>query len=144
MPLLARRNLFHDEVRLKVPMVAGTHPVCDRHTNLQMIPCSFERPTGRVLGHICPVPSCGRHHDDGGYFDMVDPRKPQSLLRVILSQRESWGLQLLANVELALLAQTVLTECARRRAAGDGDPAAFVHKDFVVSWMTELGSTLKH
>jgi len=143
MALLARRNLFRDEVRLNTCTMARTHPVCDRHTNLQMIPCAFDRPTARVLEHVCPVPGCGRHRDDRGYFELVDPRKPQSLLRVILSQREPWDLQLLANVELALLAQTVLRECARR-AAGEGDPAAFVHKDFVVSWMTELGSTLKH
>ena len=122
-------------------MIARTHPVCDRHTNLQMIPCLFEKRTRRTLGHICPVPSCGRHHDDGGYFDMVDPRKPQSLLRVILSQRKP-DLQLLANVELTLLAQSVLAECARRAAHAD-DPASFVHKGFVVRWMTELNSTLK-
>jgi len=143
MPLLARRNLFRDEVWLKASMMARTHPVCDRHPNLQMIPCSFERPTGKVIGHICPVPTCGRHRDLSGYFDMIDPRKPQSLLRVILSQRESWGFQLLANVDLTLLAQAVLGECARR-AAVEGDPVAFVHKGLVVRWMTELDSTLKH
>jgi len=49
-----------------------TPPPCDRHKNLQMVPCAFERPTGMVLGHICPVPSCGRYHDNEGYFDVVD------------------------------------------------------------------------
>jgi len=50
-------------------MRARSRPACDRHGNLQMIPCSLDRPTGTVSGHICPVPSCGRCHDGRRYFD---------------------------------------------------------------------------
>lgn len=41
-------------------------PPCDRHTNLQMIPF------GQTLVDVCPVPSCGRCHDNQGYFEVVD------------------------------------------------------------------------
>jgi hypothetical protein len=51
--------------------MASLRPVCDRHTNLQMIQCSLKRTTGSSQGHICPVPGCGRHYDDEGYFDVV-------------------------------------------------------------------------
>jgi len=44
-------------------------PACDRHKNLQMIPTSFKTPAGRIFGHVCPVPSCGRHYDGRNYFD---------------------------------------------------------------------------
>jgi len=46
-----------------------SRPVCDRHTNLQMIPCTFQTPTGKASGYVCAVPGCGRHHVDAGYFD---------------------------------------------------------------------------
>jgi hypothetical protein len=70
MPLLARRNLFRDEVRLNTCTMARTHPVCDRHTNLQMIPCGVlptlimvkivARPSQRITPpsagpHLCKV-----------------------------------------------------------------------------------------
>jgi hypothetical protein len=41
-------------------------PPCDRHKNLQMVPF------GRTFIDVCPVPSCGRCHDDQGYFEVVD------------------------------------------------------------------------
>jgi hypothetical protein len=41
-------------------------PPCDRHTNLEMVPF------GQTLIDVCPVPSCGRCHDDQGYFEVVD------------------------------------------------------------------------
>jgi hypothetical protein len=56
--------------------VPSTHPVCDKHKSLQMIPCVVERPTGWVSGHVCPVPGCGRHRDEDGYFDIAEPRVP--------------------------------------------------------------------
>ena len=48
-------------------------PVCDRHTNLQMIPCSLRTTTGQ-RGYICPVPNCGRHRGDTEYFDIVETK----------------------------------------------------------------------
>jgi Arc/MetJ-type ribon-helix-helix transcriptional regulator len=45
-------------------------PACDRHTNLQMIPCSLKRTPGQAHAYVCPVPGCGRHCDDLGYFDV--------------------------------------------------------------------------
>ena len=41
-------------------------PPCDRHTNLEMVPF------GQTFIEVCPVPSCGRCHDDQGYFEVVD------------------------------------------------------------------------
>lgn len=29
-------------------------------------------PLGRTLIDVCPVPSCGRCHDEQGYFEVVD------------------------------------------------------------------------
>ena len=43
-----------------------TSPPCDRHKNLQMVP--FDR----TFICVCPVPSCGRCHDDQGYFEVVE------------------------------------------------------------------------
>ena len=43
-----------------------TLPPCDRHTNLLMVPF------GQTFIDVCPVPSCGRCHDDQGYFEVVD------------------------------------------------------------------------
>ena len=40
-------------------------PPCDRHKNLLMVPF------GQTLVNICPVPSCGRCHDEQGYFEVV-------------------------------------------------------------------------
>jgi hypothetical protein len=48
-------------------------PSCDRHKNLQMISFSIKHPTGRF--HMpARFPCCNRHHDDEGYFDMVDDK----------------------------------------------------------------------
>jgi hypothetical protein len=49
-----------------------TPPPCDKHKNLQMVPFRLESPTGQTFVHACPVPSCGRQHDDQGYFEMVE------------------------------------------------------------------------
>ena len=54
--------------------MASSRPVCDSHPNLQMIPCSLKRTTGQSHGYVCPVPSCGRHRDDEGYFDVVETK----------------------------------------------------------------------
>ena len=43
-----------------------TPPPCDRHKNLEMV--LF----GQTLIDVCPVSSCGRCHDDQGYFEVVD------------------------------------------------------------------------
>ena len=46
-------------------------PSCDKH-NLQMVPFRLESPTGQKFVQVCPVPSCGRHHDNQGYFEVVE------------------------------------------------------------------------
>ncbi len=44
--------------------MARLRPICDRHTNLQMIPCSLKTTTGQAHGdahayaYVCPVPGC--------------------------------------------------------------------------------------
>jgi len=54
--------------------MAHLRPACDRHTNLQMIPCSLKKTSEQSHGYahayayVCPVPGCGRQHDDTGYF----------------------------------------------------------------------------
>lgn len=48
------------------------NPACDRHRNLQMTACFIKSPAGTVAGHVCPVPSCGRHHSHKGYFDLPE------------------------------------------------------------------------
>ena len=45
---------------------------CDKHKNLQMVPFRLESPTGQKFVQVCPVPSCGRHHDNQGYFEVVE------------------------------------------------------------------------
>jgi hypothetical protein len=57
--------------------MAGSRPICDRHMNLQMILCSLKRPSGQSHGYVCPVPGCGRHFDDEGYFDVVEAKALQ-------------------------------------------------------------------
>jgi hypothetical protein len=37
-----------------------------------MVPFYLEFTRGTVSGHVCPVPGCGRHHSEDGYFDLVD------------------------------------------------------------------------
>ena len=49
-----------------------TNPSCDRHKNVQMIPFTLEYPGGKISGHVCPVPRCGRHHVEEGYFDVAE------------------------------------------------------------------------
>jgi hypothetical protein len=45
-----------------------TPPPCDKHKNLQMVRLQ----TDQTFVHVCPVPSCGRRHDNQGYFEVVD------------------------------------------------------------------------
>lgn len=44
-------------------------PICDRHPNLQMVPCWLKRHRGITGGHVCPVPGCGRYHVDDVYVE---------------------------------------------------------------------------
>jgi hypothetical protein len=37
-----------------------------------------KRATGWVSAHVCPVPGCGRHRDEHGYFNLSESR-PSSL-----------------------------------------------------------------
>lgn len=60
-----------------------TLPPCDRHKNLQMVP------SGTTF--VCPVPSCGRCHDDQGYFEMAEGQlvlRQSAALTRIFSTRE--------------------------------------------------------
>ena len=41
-------------------------PPCDRHKSLEMVPL------GQTLIDVCPVLSCGRCHDEQGYFEVMD------------------------------------------------------------------------
>ena len=41
-------------------------PPCGRHKNLEMVLY------GQAQINVCPVPSCGRCHDEQGYFEVVD------------------------------------------------------------------------
>ena len=41
---------------------------CDLHINLQMEATTFMTPTGRILGYVCPVPSCRRRYNGISYF----------------------------------------------------------------------------
>ena len=58
-------------------------PSCDRHKNLQMVPFFLEYPGGTVAGQVCPVPGCGRHHTEDGYFDLASekPARGEKTLR---------------------------------------------------------------
>jgi hypothetical protein len=47
-------------------------PPCDRHKNLQMVPFPLRSPTNYTLLYVCPVTSCGRQHDEQGYFEVVE------------------------------------------------------------------------
>jgi len=49
--------------------MARARPTCDRHPNLQMVTCSLQTSQGKVFGHVCAVPGCGRYHGPQGYFD---------------------------------------------------------------------------
>jgi hypothetical protein len=49
--------------------MTGSQPTCDRHTNLQMVPCWLQRATGVAAGYVCPVPGCGRYHVDDVYLE---------------------------------------------------------------------------
>ena len=48
------------------------HPTCDRHTNLQMVPCWLRLGRAVVSGHSCPVPGCARYHTQEGYRNAAD------------------------------------------------------------------------
>ena len=50
----------------------ASNPACDLHISIQMEATTFMTPGGRILGYICPVPSCGRHYDGVRYFDKSD------------------------------------------------------------------------
>jgi hypothetical protein len=52
--------------------MSRTNPHCDRHPNLQMVPCLLRRPKGMVAGHVCPVPGCGRYFVEEGYVSGAD------------------------------------------------------------------------
>jgi hypothetical protein len=43
--------------------------MCDRHPNLQMMPCSLQTTAGKTFGYVCAVPGCGRYYGLKGYFD---------------------------------------------------------------------------
>ena len=47
------------KARSKTP----SNPACNLHINLQMEATTFMTPTGRILGYICPVPSCRRRYN---------------------------------------------------------------------------------
>ena len=49
-----------------------SYPTCDRHTNLQMVPCWVQRAKAVAAGHVCPVPGCGRYHVDDAYRDATE------------------------------------------------------------------------
>ena len=72
-------------------------PSCDRHKNVQMIPFSLDYPGGTVAGHLCPVPSCGRHHTEDGYFDLVDG-KPTREKKTIGNRIASAGHEILRAI----------------------------------------------
>ena len=73
--------------------MASSRPSCDKHPNLQMISCSLKRATGPSQSYVCPVPGCGRHLDDEGYFNVVEttvlieessPKNQQQLARAAI------------------------------------------------------------
>ena len=49
-----------------------SHPHCDRHPNLQMVPCLLRRASGLIAGHACPVPGCGRLLGGDGFLGDTD------------------------------------------------------------------------
>jgi hypothetical protein len=46
-----------------------SHPTCDRHPNLQMVPCWVQRAGSITAAHVCPVPVCSRYHVDGVFLE---------------------------------------------------------------------------
>jgi hypothetical protein len=48
------------------------HPTCDRHTNLQMVPCWVQRAKAVADAHVCPVPGCGRYHVVDVYLEATE------------------------------------------------------------------------
>ncbi len=46
-----------------------SHLTCDRHTNLQMVPCWVKRARSIAAAHVCPVPGCSRYHVDGVFLE---------------------------------------------------------------------------
>jgi hypothetical protein len=49
--------------------MARSRPTCDKHPNLQMMPCSLQTMEGKTFGFVCAVPGCGRYYGPKGYFD---------------------------------------------------------------------------
>ncbi len=47
-------------------------PTCDRHTNLQMMPCWVQRAKAVAAAHVCPVPGCARYHVDDVYLEATE------------------------------------------------------------------------
>ena len=47
-------------------------PTCDRHTNLQMVPCWVKRRGALVAAYACPVPGCSRFRTHEGYLNSAD------------------------------------------------------------------------
>lgn len=47
-------------------------PTCDRHTNLQMVPCWVKRRGAVVAAYACPVPGCDRYRTHEGYLNAAD------------------------------------------------------------------------
>ncbi len=82
------------------------HPSCDRHRNLQMVPCALKTSSGPMEGHICPVPGCGRGHDGLGYLDASDA-KMSARANLQTNRREAARTAILKAIE-------------ERRAAGRG------------------------
>jgi hypothetical protein len=74
------------------------HPSCDRHRNLQMVPCTVKRGAGRTEGHICPVPGCGRGHDGRQYFDATKARL-STRVGVQTNRREAARAAILKTIE---------------------------------------------
>jgi len=73
-------------------------PVCDRHKNMQMVPCSRKTTTGKNESHICPVPGCGRRHNDQGYFDGIEA-KPSAQINSQTNRREAARAAILKAIE---------------------------------------------
>src|ERR1700739_1312112 len=62
----------HLLTRSLLDSMSRSHPTCDRHGNLQMVPCWVKCPMGIKSGHVCPVPGCGRYYVDETYLNAED------------------------------------------------------------------------
>ncbi len=52
--------------------MSRSYPTCDRHSNLQMVPCWMKYPKCIKSGYVCPVPGCGRCFVDESYLNAED------------------------------------------------------------------------